>query len=288
MVSSLMRNGFLLLLLSLFFIESAAQNENNSDRHYPSLMLGVGTSKFTGDVGKKNDANPLDDARPVFYLKGEYRFGKHLGLMAGGIYGKLAGTDNHPSSHRNFQSNLLQFELNCITYFDHLLKKNDEFSPFFGAGVGYLLFDAYGNLKNANGQTYYYWTDGSVRDLPEAPANMATAVIVKKDKSYESQLTDSANSYSRSCISIPILTGFDWRIGRKWDVQLGFNYNLLLSDYVDNYKSGGNDSYWMAHVGLKYTFAPRPKTASDDVNFAEVDKLDVDNDGVPDDMSFHA
>jgi hypothetical protein len=284
MLSSLTRK-LLLLPALLSFIFSVAQEDKTSNRHYPSVMLGVGATKFTGDVGQHNDANPLDDARGVMYLKAEYRFGKYFGLMAGGLYGKLAGTDNSLQSHRNFQSSLLQFELNAVTYFDHLFKQNDEVSPFLGVGAGYLMFDPYGNLKNASGQRYNYWSDGSVRDLDEASANAATAVVIKKDQSYESQLTDSANAYTRACITVPVLAGLDWQLGKlhRWDVQLGVNYNFLLSDFVDNYKSGGNDSYWMAHIGIKYTFAPRPKTASDDVNFSEVDRLDVDGDGVPDD-----
>jgi len=39
----------------------------------------------------------------------------------------------------------------------------------------------------------------------------------------------------------------------------------------------------MGHVALKYTFAPKPKTPYDAVDFRAVDKLDVDGDGVPDD-----
>jgi len=71
---------------------------DNSDRHYPSILLGVGGIKFTGDVGKLTEINPLLDARVGYYLKAEYRFGKHFGLMLGGLYGKFAGTDNSRES----------------------------------------------------------------------------------------------------------------------------------------------------------------------------------------------
>lgn len=273
-------------ILIAFALSNFGQNGNGPDnsRHYPSVMLGVGSAKFTGDVGKENDASPLEDARAVFYLKGEYRFGKYFGLMAGGLYGKLAGNDNSLTSHRNFQSSLLQVEMNFVTYFDHLFKLNDEVSPFLGAGLGYMMFNPYGNLTNAKGQRYHYWSDGSIRDLPETTGNASLAMIVKEDDSYETRLSDTgAVSYSRACLSIPLSAGFDWRIGKKWDLQIGVNYTLLLSDYVDNYKNGGNDSYLMGHLGIKYTFVPKQKSASDDVNFAEVDHLDVDGDGVPDD-----
>jgi hypothetical protein len=276
------------LIAAVFLLTASVfkgQDGSTANKHYPSVLLGVGGLKFTGDVGKLTDVNPLLDARLGYYLKAEYRFGKYFGMMVGGLYGKFAGTDNSKASHLNFQSKAIQADLNFVTYFDHLFKQNDEVSPFLSAGIGYLMFDAKGDLKNG-GNTYYYWSDGSIRDQPDLVVNQATATIIKRDYTYETQLKDSTTNYSRSSLVIPIQAGFDFQLGKshRWDVQVGFNYNLILSDYVDNKKAGGNDSYWMGHVGFKYTFAPKEKTPQDDVDFSHIDKLDVDGDGIPDDV----
>jgi hypothetical protein len=270
-------------LFGAAILQGQDEVDNTSHKHYPSVLLGVGGIKFTGDVGKLTDINPLLDARVAYYLKAEYRFGKYFGMMLGGLYGKFAGTDNSRASHLNFQSKAIQTDLSFVTYFDHLFKQNDEVSPYLCVGAGYLMFDAYGDLKNGS-TSYYYWSDGSLRDLPETTVNMNSSTIIKRDYKYETQLKDSSTNYSRKSLTIPIGTGFDFRLGRRWDVQIGFNYNLIFSDYVDNKKSGGNDSYWMGHVGLKYTFAPKIKTASDHVDWAHVDKMDVDEDGIPDNV----
>ena len=274
----------LVLLMVLFPVLHFSQ-EQNSNKHYPSILVGVGSMKFTGDVGRKTSTNPLTDARLAYYLKTEYRFGKHLGLMLGGVYGKLAGNDFSKDSKLNFESKAIQADLNVVTYFDHFFKNNLEVSPYLSAGLGYLLFDPYGDLKNGS-ISYNYWSDGSIRDLPEIPANLLTANFMKRDYAYETQLKDSLVNYKRNSLTIPIGIGLDWQIGNlhRWDVQVGCNYNLILSDYVDNYKSGGNDSYLMAHLGIKYTFAPKPKPSPDDVNFSELDKADFDEDGVPDNI----
>ena len=276
------------LLLTCLVLTAAylkAQEETNINKHYPSILLGVGTMKFTGDVGKKTNLNPLTDARLAYYLKAEYRLGKHLGLMIGGVYGKLAGNDFSKESTLNFESKALQADFNLVTYFDHLFKNNQEVSPYLSAGIGYLMFDPYGDLKRGD-LKYYYWTDGSIRDQPETQANQLTSNFIKRDYSYETQLKDSLNNYSRSSITIPVGLGLDWQIGslHRWDVQVGCNYNIILSDYVDNFKSGGNDSYLMAHIGVKYTFAPKPKPSVNDVNFEEIEKADLDEDGVPDNI----
>lgn len=271
-------------LFSVLSYNSQTEIEKKS-KHYPSVLIGAGYMKFSGDVGKENETSPLLDARMGYYLKAEYRLGNHLGLMLGGIYGNLAGTNNTKNSRLNFESKTIQADLNLVTYFDFLFQNDPELSPYFSAGVGYLSFDSYADLKNGN-TPYYYWSDGSIRDLPEIPANVSTAQLITRDYTYETRLKDSSVNYSRNTISIPIGGGFDWQLGKlhRWDVQVGFNYNFLLSDYVDNYKTGGNDSYWLIHAGLKYTFAPKPKNQFSSVDFKELEKLDSDEDGVVDNL----
>ena len=279
-------NFYKTIFITLIFGVAISYSQvNTSDRHYPSILLGVGAMKFTGDVGKNTSLNPLLDARLAYYLKAEYRFGKHLGIMLGGTLGKLSGNDFSKESKLNFESKATQIDFNLVTYFDHFFKNNQEVSPYFSAGIGYLKFDPYGDLKRGN-LNYYYWTDGSIRDQPEIPSNLLTANFLKRDYSYETQLKDSLANYSRSALTIPLGLGLDWQVGNlhRWDVQIGCNYNLILSDYVDNYKSGSNDSYLMAHLGMKYTFAPKPSSQREEVNFAELDKMDYDEDGVPDDV----
>lgn len=270
-------------LFAISFLK--AQEKSKSERHYPSLMLGVGGTKFIGDVGQLTEVNKLLDARLCYYLKGEYRFGKYFGIMAGGLLGKLAGTDNSKLSHLNFEAKSIQFDVNLVTYFDHFFKQNNEVSPYLTCGIGYLVFESYGDLKKSESNaTYNYWSDGSIRDLPELTVNLLSANVITRDYNYETLLKDSSKNYSKSAITIPIGTGLDFKIGRRWDVQLGISYSFILTDYVDNKKLNGNDSYFMAHTGIKFTFAPRIRTPQDNIDFSSIDKLDVDQDGVTDDI----
>jgi hypothetical protein len=55
-----------------------------------------------------------------------------------------------------------------------------------------------------------------------------------------------------------------------------------MSDYIDNYKNGGNDSWAAANVGLNIHFGKRPKDAYSNVDFSAVDNSDTDGDGVKD------
>lgn len=277
-----------LLLLILFFIPTcflfSQENENEGEdlKHRPSLTIGVSGLSFTGDVGKLSQESQMLDARLGYYFAVEQRFGKILGISLGGLYGKLAGTDNSIESHRNFQTNIMQGELLLTANFDKVFKEDPLVSPFLNVGIGYMLFDPYGDLKRGN-QTYYYWTDGSIRDLPDLPLYQNVAQIIKRDYTYETQLKDSLTNYPRNSLFIPLGGGLNFHFGYRWTASIGVNYVMCLSDYIDNYKKGGNDTYVQANVGLQYEFKKKKKSPIQDVDFNLVDHLDVDKDGVPDD-----
>lgn len=250
-------------------------------KHKPSLTIGISAIKFTGDVGKETDVNPLLDTRFGYYLAVEQRFGKILGVSLGGMYGKMAGTNNRKNSHLNFESTIIQGELLLTANFDKVMKNDPSVSPFLNVGVGYMMFDPYGDLKKGD-SLYHYWTDGSIRNQPETPLTQTTAGIIKRDYTYETQLKDSATNYSRATLVFPLGGGLNFHIGERWVASIGANYVLCMSDYLDNYKKGGNDSYVQANVGIQYEFRKKTKDANA-VDFYAVDHLDADGDGVGDD-----
>ena len=249
--------------------------------HKPSLTLGFTTVKFTGDVGKQTDVSPLRDARIGYYFALEQRFGKVLGISLGGMMGKMAGNDNSESSKRNFETSVLQGELLITANFDKVFKEEPNVSPFLNAGIGYMMFDPYGDLKNGS-NPYYYWQDGSIRDKPELPIYKYSSKLIKRDYTYETQLKDSTTNYERNSLVLPFGAGFNFHFGERWVATIGANYVMCLSDYIDNYKNGGNDSYFQANVGLQFEFKKKNKSKSEEVNFDQLDHEDSDKDGIED------
>lgn len=247
-----------------------------------SITAQAGGLKFLGDVGKKNNANFFSDARLGYNFGIEYRIGKVLGIGLDGIYGKLAGTDNDKTSHLNFQSQIMGGGLNLYAFFDKLGDKEKEVSPYIHAGVGYLLFDPHGDLVDKNGTAYNYWTDGSIRNLAEAASNATLSTTIKRDYKYETQLKDSVTSYARNTIYLPVGVGAKFNIGFRTSVRIGVAYNICMSDYIDNYKTGGNDSWATASVGLNVHFGKKPKDGFEGVDFSAIDNLDSDGDGIKD------
>lgn len=248
------------------------------------ISAGVSGLKFNGDVGKERNTNYFGDARLGYNFGVDYRVGKVLGFGLNGVYGTLQGTDNSANSHRNFQSKIMGGEFNVMAFFDKLKDTQKVAAPFISVGIGYLKFNPYGDLKDQNGSTYNYWTDGSIRDLPQDPlnANDPYSIIVKRDYKYETELKDSIANYSRSTLYIPINLGMKFQMGLRTSVRFAVNYNIALTDYMDNYKSGGNDSWIAGNITLNYNFTKKPKDEYANIDFSSIDNSDYDNDGVID------
>ncbi|MES2567336.1 MAG: hypothetical protein V4565_10740 [Bacteroidota bacterium] len=247
-----------------------------------SVTAQAGGLKFLGDVGKKGNANFFSDMRLGYGLGIEYRIGKVLGIGIDGMYGKLAGTDNDKSSHKNFQSTVMGGGLNLYAFFDKLKDEEKDVAPYIHAGFGYLMFDPYGDLRDKNTTLYQYWNDGSIRNLEESTANEPLSTVIKRDYKYETQLKDSAVSYSRNTFYIPLGVGAKFKMGFRTSLRIGVSYNICMSDYIDNYKTGGNDSWAAANVGLNIHFGKKPKDAYSNVDFTAVDNSDTDGDGIKD------
>lgn len=246
------------------------------------VTVQAGGLKYLGDVGQKSNANFFSDTRLGYNLGIEYRIGKVLGIGLDGMYGTLAGTDNDKTSRLNFKSQVMGGGLNVFAFFDRLGEKEKDVAPYIHAGVGYLMFDPYGDLKDKNGVSYNYWSDGSIRNLPETTINDPISMIIKRDYTYETQLKDTTANYARNTLFIPLGIGAKFQMGFRTSLRVGLTYNLCLSDYVDNYKKGGNDSWASANVGLNIHFGKRPKDGYSDVDFKSVDNSDTDGDGVKD------
>lgn len=267
---------------------SFAQKENSSAKKespFPSVELGAGILTFKGDLGKGSGISTYSRIRSGYHLTIEQRFHPAIGVSLNALYGKLAQSERSTMFNRNFESPLLQVDLNAVFHFDNgfMLKRDAMVAPYLSAGIGYTKFDPHGDLKDKNSNPYYYWSDGSIRDLPETSGNLLSALVIQRDYSYETQLKDSTTNYARNTFALPLGGGVTLKLTDALNVNLGATWYMTFSDYLDNVKDGGNDSYLYSHVGIRYCFgANRGDDSYQGVDFAAIDKLDSDGDGVID------
>lgn len=277
----------IVLLLTAYSSVSAQKTEKAKQKQLPSVALGVGILSFNGDIGNGANLSSFSRIRSGYNLTVEQRIGKYIGVSLNGIYGKLSDSERSKERNLNFESKIMQGDLNLVLHFDNdlIFNRNSIFAPYLSVGIGYLKFDPYGDLKNKNDSSYNYWSDGTIRDIAETDPLAPSASIIQRDYTYETQLTDSATNYTRGTLALPIGGGFNLKVLRNLSVNVGATYYLSFSDWIDNFKEGSNDKYIFANVSIQYTFG-KEKDDSDpiynSVDFSALDKLDTDEDGVND------
>lgn len=271
-----------------------AQNDSTSTtnyKHMPAIGLGVGIVSFSGDVGSNSSVNALSNFRANYSFSAEQRIGNFFGLRLNGTYGTISKNERSLERNLNFQSTLMGGSLLAQFHFDNnkITPVHSLLTPVIGVGAGYYMFDPYGDLKAANGSDYYYWTDGSIRDMEETDANLETANLISRDYDYETQLKDPNNNYDRSTLVFPISLGLRFNLTDEFSANFNTTYYITQTDYMDNLADGSNkDVFMTGNVSLYYHIGRNRVSSSDsrydDVDFDEIDKkADVDEDGVNDD-----
>lgn len=269
----------------LFSFVGSINSQVEKQKQMPSVGLGAGITTFFGDYKHGSAVSAFSRIRGGYSLTVEQRIGKYIGVSVNGIYGKLADSEIGKTRNLNFQTQIIQADLNLVVHFDNdlVFQRGSIFAPYINAGFGYFMFDSYTDLKDKDGKAYNYWSDGTIRDIAET--DTGTSTILHRDYKYESKLVDSTTNYARNSFAIPIGGGVKLKISDKLAVSLGGTYYMLMTDWVDNLKSGKNDNYFYGNVSLHYQFG-KPYDDSDPiyrkVDFASLDKMDTDGDGVND------
>lgn len=261
-----------------------AQEEGESKR-LPSVFVGAGILSFDGDVGKGLDITSLTRIRSGFTIGLEQRFGA-VGLSLNGLFGKVANSDHGLNKNLNFESPIMQGDLNLVFHFDNnfIFKNTSIIAPYLQAGISFVKFDPHSDLKDKNGVLYNYWADGTIRNNPESYPPLPNTILIQRDYTYETQLTDPAENYKRTSLAVPLGVGFKLNATKNLALNLSGVYYLTFTDRIDNVKKGESDRYIFGCVSIEYKFFKKGKDTgpSGSVDFVALDNADSDEDGVPD------
>lgn len=253
--------------------------------------LGAGTFVFDGDVGVFSKIGKVEDLRLGYTLSLSQRFLTMFSANLNGFYGSVSASERSGARNLNFASDVMGGDFTIGLHLDnkYSIFSNGKFGPYLFGGVGYFLFDPKGDLKDANNQLYYYWSDGSTRDLPESQENSKPSKILKRDYKYETALSDPNNKYTKSALYFPIGVGVKVKLIKNLDFYVNGTYYLTQTDFLDNFKAGANnDAMWSATGGLLINFQGKSISSINKKQNYDVDvrsivmKSDRDVDGVVD------
>ncbi len=267
----------------------------------PKISFGVGSLGFHGDLYKKHYQSPVT-GRPGLSLGISQRLTRYLQLDFSVLFGKLGANEWLNNRQENFQSEIRAGGVNLLYDFGNFIPDKYTMRPFVSFGVLGFEFLSKTDLKDKNGNTYFYWNDGTIKDKAEGSADAQNAKSLIRDYTYETDIRelnkDGFGKYPERAWSFPIGAGVVMKVTDRVDVKLNFQYFLSTTDYLDGIsnKSIGNrkgtkgkDNFMYTSVSFQYDLIAkyRPKVKptiieQPDAFWLAMDKEDKDNDGVID------
>jgi hypothetical protein len=276
--------------------------EVENPTYMPVIGFAGGTMHFLGDVRNSfttpfsskyglriNVSSPPFDRRRTFLV--------NFYLLIGEVTGNERSITNL-ERNLNFKSNITAFGINLEYNFGHLYKDREPFlQPFLSAGFEPFMFSAKGDLYRDD-VPYNYWSDGTIRDIPESAVNTARNEVLTRDWVYETDLRDAnlygLGNYSQFSFAIPVDLGVDFNVSQRMKFRLGSSIHLTFTDLIDNVSSEGegivgnraNDHFLFTYLSLHLDLFSEPKTRTEELLFAELDDFDYllfdddDGDGV--------
>jgi hypothetical protein len=264
----------------------------------PIIGLGVGMFSFYGELSDKKFANPMV-SRVAYDLGISEDLTDYLNMRFYVLFGKLGANERSPERNLNFESSIRLGGINLSYNFANFLKQDRIISPYISTGIETFEFLSKTDLRDANGNTYYYWKDGSIKNIDESSANASQAINLNRDYSYESDLReanlDKVGKYGERSWAIPVGAGALLHVNDHLDFKIGTTLHFTFTDNIDNVSSKGegirqgdskNDRFLMSSFSLQYRLGGRDKKEkvedTEIMDYLASDPDDEDADGVVD------
>jgi len=236
--------------LALFLIIYSLSGVAQHDSWHWDAGVSYGMMNYQGDLSYKFKKIP--ESQPAFgfhwgILNGEgksWRIMYNNGKIQGNDrvvdrFGAILDDNENLGRSLNFQTDIWDISLSRFWYGynSKFLSQRQRILPYWGIGIGYTDFEVYGDLLYDDDRRYYYWTDGTIRDLSQS-LDMTTAEIIEQDGEYETNLTklktESDELYTTGVIHIPLSLGFRFRVSDRLNLDLETNIKYAFTDHLDD------------------------------------------------------
>ena len=297
-----------LLFLGLISSNTTAQEstkENGLRNKLPIVSIAPGVFHFLGDIGYSKLNQPFL-SKPGFQIELQLQTKSRLSFAAFLLSGKVFGEETDRNKSLNFKASLVTEGI--MLRYDLLNRKRSDQTlvPYVTVGIEYVIFHTFADLKDASGQTYQYWSDGTVRDIAQSDTAAYRAIKLHRDYTYETDMRDANldgfGKYNQSALSFPVGAGVRFIISPRVSMHLSSVWHLVGSDLIDGVSKAGsgerkgnskNDKIIFSSVALRYDLSSNPgsrtkkgyrpdKAEVRDIDFNALANEDADMDGIPD------
>lgn len=252
----------------------------------PMITASYGVLDFLGDVRNPSilpvTGNAAAKLTVTTFLDRSHNFTLNFSFLTGTLTGNQRSFTDL-SKNLNFRSTIYTIGVSSRYEFGHLIPESLKFRPYVGLGIEQVNFDTKGDLFDREGNLYHYWTDGTIRSIPEGA--LGSALPLQRDFVYETDLrsyeqsTYGLGDYAPRSIGFPVEVGVALKISNRIAFLMGTAYHFTLSDKIDNVAASGThhvgrgmtDGYLFSHASIQFDMFSDPETRTVDLLFADVD-----------------
>ena len=270
---------FLLSIFSFLLITTStaqdAESKKESDLNVtkafgPTIGIGIGTIGIYGDLNDRDYGSPFnsDFGYNLYILQ---PISKSFNVRFNFFLGEVRNEERSLERNLNYETDLRVASIQMEYNFDALLPENRTISPFITVGIEAIEFNPKTDLEANGGETYNYWTDGSIRSRPENSATAEQAMIIQRDYVYETDIRDAgynnSTTYAERALSVPLGAGIDFKLTDQVNFRLESVFHLTFSDYIDGVTrktkpdflgtkpaNGKNDHLFYNGISVNYNF----------------------------------
>lgn len=281
-----------LCLLAFSNISGQTDSLVLKEKVLPRPMVGVNTGfiSFFGDVGNLNGLSRSPSLNFGHSLSLHSPLTDNFSVRAFAFFGRITEEERIERANANFSTPIRMGGLSLNYNFGHFLPEERWIEPYIGIGISTFEFNPKSDAMDANGNTYHYWSDGTIRSLPEDSPEKSNAVFLERDYSYESDLRETKEErYPLRGLTAPVSVGANIKVNDFFTLNMGTEFHYSFTDNLDNVSEGGrsgNDHFMFSSIGLMYNLKHRksPKNLEPfDREFENTTEFeDEDQDGVVD------
>ena len=270
----------------------------------PQVSLGTGMLTFYGDIGSNHQGYHPMVSRLATTLRLINPLNDFLDLGFYVLFGQISANERTLTRNLNFNSNITTGGVTINYNFNQFLRKGRNVEPYIHVGLESIEFLSKTDLQDANGNTYHYWSDGSIKDLAENDPNADNAIDLVRDYTYESDIReqnfDGFGKYQERTLGLPLELGANFHVGNKLKFRVGTAVHFTFTDLIDgvtNESVGNrigdarNDKLLYTLIAMSYDFNIKSKKKpkfdvidEDSEQYYREDTIDSDGDMVVDHM----
>ena len=264
----------------------------------PTLGLGTGTLSYFGNIySKGHHFQSFTQSRIGYNLNITQPLNEFLNVNFYVMFGKLGADERSsvPDQNKNFQSQISMGGLQLLYDFSNYIKKQNDIRPYILAGIEGFEFLSKTDMYDRHGNKYYYWNDGTIRNMAQGEAGAQNATKLIRDYTYETDIRqlnqNGFGNYNQYSLALPVGAGVTVNAGDHIKFRVGATMHFTFTNKIDGVGSTKNDNFLMVAVSAHYDLADRisqnkhdtlPRNHYKGVDYLALDNADEDGDGVKD------